>query len=190
SIVMLPRMDNFCGPLDDDQGRVYDNIINSIREGPPEKRFHYITGFPGTGKSHLTRAIVADLQRDHTVITLSWYGLAARSLGINAQTVMAYFGLTFARSGIVGDNSYLRSVNATEAKMSEYLKKHKSGEIRSPKLVLLIDEVGALHDTILDAMAGAVRELRSTARASSVSSCDDEPFGGAAVILVGDPCQT
>ncbi|KAF4651400.1 hypothetical protein FOL47_000414 [Perkinsus chesapeaki] len=176
--------------LDGEQRRTFDRITDQIREGPPEQRFHYITGFPGTGKSFLTRAIIEDLEADHKVIVLSWYGLAARSLGASAQTVMAYFGLTFAQSGIVGDNSYLRSTDATQAKMVQYLLKHKAGEVKSPKLVILIDEVGALHSTVLDAMAGAIRDARQPSRNEAGVDLQDGPFGNAAVILIGDPCQT
>lgn len=179
------------GDLDEDQRRVYDHVIDQIREGPPEQRYHYITGFPGTGKSFLTRALIEDLATDHTVVTLSWYGIAARSLRVSAKTIMSYFGLTFAKSGIVGDNSYLRSVDITQAKMIESLREHGSGDIQRPKLVMILDEVEALHDTILDAMACAVREIRlSTSSHTSFNlCCREDPFGDAAIVMIGDPCQ-
>ncbi|KAF4649794.1 hypothetical protein FOZ61_000971 [Perkinsus olseni] len=54
--------------------------------------------------------------------------------------------------------------------------------VKSKQIVLLIDEVAALHNVVLDALSGAFADLIQEGDMS-------KPFGGVPVILSGDPCQ-
>lgn len=164
--------------LDQHQKLAYDYIIDRIRD-PASPRYFYIAGFAGTGKTHVMNALINTLSTNFKPLVLTWSGIAARQL-TGGSTIMSFCGLTFDSSGLVGDNSYMRSHGDLKRRMVGYLRGERIFSDKSP--VLFLDEVAALHDSVIDALSGALQELIPQSR-------HHLPFGGIPVILSGDVCQ-
>ncbi|EER02681.1 conserved hypothetical protein [Perkinsus marinus ATCC 50983] len=168
--------------LDIDQKDVLVGVLESILLLQSEPHYHYITGFAGTGKTHVAKAIIANA-RDckKCPIVLSWNGMAARVLG--GDTFMSYFRLEYERSGKVGDNAFMRCPRELATRILGNLSAAKRRELLSDEAFLIVDEVGIVHDTILDGLSQALKTLRKG------KLHGDRPFGGIVTVLIGDPCQ-
>lgn len=163
--------------LDHHQQLAYDHIMEHIKR-PGSSRYFYITGSAGVGKTHLMNHLINSLPPDLEPVVLTWSGMAARQL-TNASTIMSYCGLTFDSTGLVGDNAYMRDTPILQRRMVAYLRGKKT---LPKKPVLFLDEVGALHSSILDALSGTFKEL--------VPNGDrGKAFAGIVVVLCGDVCQ-
>ncbi|KAF4694366.1 hypothetical protein FOZ60_008237 [Perkinsus olseni] len=175
--------------LDPDQRRAFDKIVESVEatldeETRPDQRYFYITGYAGTGKSHLLKSIIQEIGSDprgpHQVI-LAWNGMSAKQVG--GVTVMSYFSLGFDDTSVVGDNSYMRSTEELTRRMVRGIKGSEEEEQLRKGAVIYVDEVIALHHTIVDAMSATFKQIRHGRPSSQL------PFGGLAVVFCGDPCQ-
>ena len=137
--------------------------LDAVREG----RHIFLTGPPGTGKTHATRAIVGWAQEaGKNVGITAMTGTAAVLLG--GQTVHSYLGIGLARG----------SPEAMAAQLS------RGGATARARILaldlLLLDEVSMASAEFLDKVSdflGIVRRRHGT------------PFGGVQVVLVGDFCQ-
>ncbi|KAF4651565.1 hypothetical protein FOL47_000315 [Perkinsus chesapeaki] len=96
---------------------------------------------------------------------------------------MSYFGLKYERSGKVGDNAFMRYPRELAARILESLSAAKRRDLLSGEAFLIVDEVGIVHDTILDGLSQALKTLRKE------ELHGDRPFGGIVTVLLGDPCQ-
>ncbi|EER06791.1 hypothetical protein Pmar_PMAR013843 [Perkinsus marinus ATCC 50983] len=166
--------------LDDDQKKSLRYIQEKLRshDGP---LYMFITGYAGTGKSTLLHATTNTLSSEYEVVILTWNALAARS--IRGQTIMSFFSLSYEQSGIVGDNAYMRDCSTLSSKMCTSIQSSRQRLLRTEKLVIVLDEIGAIHNTILDAISQALQAIRK-----GMDNCH-LPFGGVPVIMAGDPCQ-
>lgn len=148
----------------------------------------FITGYAGTGRSTLLHATTNTLSSEYEVVILTWNALAARS--IRGQTIMSFFSLSYEQSGIVGDNAYMRDCSTLSSKMCSahlhIVHVHtvlETAAIEDRETGIVLDEIGAIHDTILDAISQALQAIRK-----GMDNCH-LPFGGVPVIMAGDPCQ-
>jgi hypothetical protein len=122
----------------------------------------FLTGEPGSGKTHTVNAYVAYL-REHGIepaITAST-GIAATHLG----------GLTIHSWSGIGVKRFLSAYDVENIASREYVAKR----MRRAK-VLVIDEVSMLGPETLDMADAVCREVRG----------NSEPFGGLQVVFVGD----
>lgn len=167
--------------LDGDQEYALHHIIDQLGK-PDGKKYFYITGFAGTGKTHLLKHIISAVSDQHETVALIWAGIASQTLG--GVTIMSYCGLEFDRSGLVADTGYMRCRTELTGRMiSGLTRRGLRQRIRDRELILIFDEVVAVHDTVLAALSAAYQELRR-----GLPGCH-EPFGGMAVIFSGDACQ-
>lgn len=122
----------------------------------------FLTGSPGSGKSHTANAYVTWL-KEHGIepaITAST-GIAATH--IHGQTIHSWSG--------IGVTEYLTPELLDRISTKEYLVKRIQ---KTP--VLIIDEISMLSGTTLSMVDAVCREVRHSER----------PFGGMQVVLVGD----
>ena len=122
----------------------------------------FLTGEPGSGKTHTVNAYVAWL-RSHGIepsITAST-GIAATH--IRGMTIHSWSGL-----GIL---NRLTPVDLDRIASKEHVVKR----IQKTR-VLIIDEVSMLSGTVLEMVDEIAREVRHS----------DKPFGGIQIVLVGD----
>lgn len=122
----------------------------------------FLTGSPGSGKTHTVRAYIEWL-RSHNIepsITAST-GVAATH--IHGQTLHAWSGI-----GIV-DTFTPFEIDRIASKEPVVKRIQKTS-------VLIIDEISMLSGTILDAVDAVCRQVRG----------NEMPFGGIQVVLVGD----
>lgn len=136
---------------------------SAVAEAILERHEHvFVTGRAGTGKSTLLRYLVDTLGRKHTAIAAPT-GVAA--LNIGGQTLHSLFGL---RIGVQQLSSIARSM------------RRETRDVLSAIDVLIIDEVSMASADVIDAVD---RSLRIAKRHPNT------PFGGAQVVLFGDPFQ-
>lgn len=152
--VLFPTMS-----LDHQQKQVQDYILEKIGERSPGNCYTYITGFAGTGKTYLLNSLIDSLPQNCSPIVLTWTGTAARQLH-GGETLMAFCGLSFAWSGLVGDNSYMRCREELHRRMVTYLKRKRIFD-NTRQVVVIIDEVVALHDVVLDSLQESLLRVRS-----------------------------
>ena len=122
----------------------------------------FLTGEPGSGKTHTVNAYVAYL-REHCIepsVTAST-GIAATHLG----------GLTIHSWSGIGVKHFLSAYDLENIASREYVAKR----IRKAH-VLVIDEVSMLGPETLDMVDAVCKEVRG----------NSEPFGGLQVVFVGD----
>ena len=122
----------------------------------------FLTGEPGSGKSHTVNAYVAYLAEHGIVpaITAST-GIAATHIG--GQTIHSWSG--------IGIKSVLTDYDVDRIAATEYIVKR----INKTK-VLIIDEVSMLPAQTLDSIDKVCRAVKLS----------DEPFGGLQIVFVGD----
>ncbi|NTV44853.1 MAG: AAA family ATPase [Candidatus Yonathbacteria bacterium] len=122
----------------------------------------FLTGEPGSGKTHTVNAYVAYL-REHGIepsVTAST-GIAATHLG--GFTIHSWSG--------IGVKRFLSAYDLENIASREYVVKR----MRRTK-ILIIDEVSMLGPETLDMVDAVCREVRG----------NSEPFGGLQVVFVGD----
>ncbi|MES2214350.1 MAG: PIF1 family DEAD/DEAH box helicase [Patescibacteria group bacterium] len=122
----------------------------------------FLTGEPGSGKSHTVNAYVAYLRARgiEPAVTAST-GIAATHIG--GQTIHSWAG--------IGISSFLTDYDVDRIASTEYIVKRIS-----KTKVLIIDEVSMLP-------AETLNSINRVCRAVKLS---DEPFGGLQVVFVGD----
>ena len=121
----------------------------------------FVTGRAGTGKSTLLNYFVANTQKNVAVVAPT--GVAAYNVG--GQTIHSFFG--FPR-GVLGIQP-----------IHKHLYPRTRDALRSLD-VLVIDEVSMVSADLMDAMDTMLRAARGKNKG---------PFGGAQVVMFGDPYQ-
>lgn len=137
---------------------IQDEALNILKTGANV----FLTGEPGTGKTHTINAYVSYL-RSHGVevaITAST-GIAATHIG--GMTIHSWSG--------VGIRKNLTKYDLDKISTSEYVARRVS-----KAKVLVIDEVSMLGPNMIDMVDAVCREVR----------LNQEPFGGLQVVFVGD----
>ncbi|RZT59708.1 PIF1-like helicase [Microcella alkaliphila] len=119
----------------------------------------FVTGRAGTGKSTLLEAFLA--QTDRTVVVCAPTGVAA--LNVGGQTIHSLFRLPI---GLIAD---------ADLDDAPHLRRLLGGVD-----TVVIDEVSMVSADLMDAIDRRLRSARARPR---------EPFGGAQVVLFGDPYQ-
>lgn len=121
----------------------------------------FVTGRAGTGKSTLLSYLVENTKKNFAVCAPT--GVAA--LNVNGQTIHSLFGLP---PGLLGTEDVAR-----------HLSKRSREVLRSIEM-LVIDEISMVSADLLDAMNRMLIAARGKNRG---------PFGGAQVVMFGDPYQ-
>lgn len=121
----------------------------------------FVTGRAGTGKSTLLSYLVENTKKNFAVCAPT--GVAA--LNVNGQTIHSLFGLP---PGLLGTEDVAR-----------HLSKRSREVLRSIEM-LVIDEISMVSADLLDAMNRMLIAARGRNRG---------PFGGAQVVMFGDPYQ-
>ena len=119
----------------------------------------FVTGRAGTGKSTLLNALAWRTSKQIAICAPT--GVAA--LNVGGQTIHSLFRLP---TGIIADHDLHQSVE---------LKK-----LLNAIDTLVIDEISMVNADLMDAIDRSLRQARSRR---------NEPFGGAQVIMFGDPYQ-
>jgi len=119
----------------------------------------FVTGRAGTGKSTLLQHLAASTSK--TLAIAAPTGVAA--LHVGGQTIHSLFQLPI---GVIADHPIRRREEATAV-------------LRSIE-TLVVDEVSMVNADLMDAVDRSLREARRRPR---------EPFGGAQIVLFGDPYQ-
>jgi len=126
----------------------------------------FITGAAGTGKSHVLKYIIQELQKRQ-----SKYGVCAptgvAAINVGGSTLHSFFGIG------LGTGS-LPSLIKKVTKNKEAMKRIDGTD------VLCIDECSMLSSDLLETLDALVREVRQDGKFKEV------PFGGMQIIAVGD----
>jgi ATP-dependent exoDNAse (exonuclease V) alpha subunit len=122
----------------------------------------FLTGEPGSGKSHVAARYVSYLRREAVAVSITAStGIAAAQLG--GTTVHAWSG--------IGTRSQI-----TRADLDAISKNRRVTDRIKKARVLIIDEVSMLSGQTLLAVAGVCQFVRKS----------NAPFGGLQIVLVGD----
>jgi len=133
----------------------------------------FITGSAGTGKSHLLKYIVQELKDKHgdsAVAVTASTGIAAANLGVHlgGQTLHSFAGIGLS-NGMGEPNKVVKKISSNSKVVERW---HMAK-------VLVIDEVSMIDRKIFELLDYVARKVR----------CDENPFGGLQVVLVGDFLQ-
>lgn len=147
-------------PLTAEQQAGFDLIVGT-------RDNYFITGKPGTGKSVLTRAVIAEWERKNyeNFEVGAPTGLAA--LNVNGRTLHSIFRLPTSQGVIHPDYTNY----TTDDKVIRMIKFHIK--------TLIIDEISMVRADMFDYIDRFMRHCKQI----------DLPFGGAQVIAVGDYFQ-
>jgi ATP-dependent exoDNAse (exonuclease V) alpha subunit len=121
----------------------------------------FVTGRAGTGKSTLLNYLVENTQKNVAVCAPT--GVAA--LNVGGVTIHSLFGFPF---GILGEHDIARHLN------------RRTREVLAALDVLVIDEVSMVNADLMDAISKSMGIARGRRKI---------PFGGAQVVMFGDPYQ-
>jgi ATP-dependent exoDNAse (exonuclease V) alpha subunit len=121
----------------------------------------FVTGRAGTGKSTLLSYLVENTQKNVAVCAPT--GVAA--LNVGGVTIHSLFGFPF---GILGEQEIARHLN------------RRTREVLAALDVLVIDEVSMVNADMMDAISKSMGIARGRRKI---------PFGGAQVVMFGDPYQ-
>lgn len=121
----------------------------------------FVTGRAGTGKSTLLNYFIENTEKKVAVCAPT--GVAA--LNVGGVTIHSLFGFPF---GILGEVDLARHMN------------RRTREVLGALDVLVIDEVSMVNADLMDAMSRALGIARGRRKL---------PFGGAQVVMFGDPYQ-
>ena len=120
-----------------------------------------VTDRAGTGKSTLLSYLVENTQKNVAVCAPT--GVAA--LNVGGVTIHSLFGFPF---GVLGEHDIARHLN------------RRTREVLAALDVLVIDEVSMVNADLMDAISKAMGIARGRRKL---------PFGGAQVVMFGDPYQ-
>ncbi|CAM9503832.1 unnamed protein product, partial [Heterosigma akashiwo] len=145
--------------LTEEQSRAADLALD-------EGQSIFLTGAAGTGKSHLLKYIVQQLEaRNRNYAVCAPTGVAAINVG--GSTLNSFFGIGFGTGSLPN--------------LIKKVAKNKDAVERMDRTdVLCIDECSMLSSYLLETLDHVVRRLRRN------GTFADEPFGGMQVIAVGD----
>ena len=121
----------------------------------------FVTGRAGTGKSTLLTYLIENTKKKVAVCAPT--GVAA--LNVGGVTIHSLFGFPF---GILGTEDIGRHLN------------RRSREVLAAIDMLVIDEVSMVNADLMDTMSRAMGSARGRRKL---------PFGGAQVVMFGDPYQ-
>jgi ATP-dependent exoDNAse (exonuclease V) alpha subunit len=121
----------------------------------------FVTGRAGTGKSTLLNYFIEHTEKKVAVCAPT--GVAA--LNVGGVTIHSLFGFPF---GVLGEVDLARHMN------------RRTREVLGALDVLVIDEVSMVNADLMDAMSRALGIARGRRKL---------PFGGAQVVMFGDPYQ-
>jgi len=133
----------------------------------------FITGSAGTGKSHLLKYIVQELKDkfgESAVAVTASTGIAAVNLGVNlgGQTLHSFAGIGLS-NGLGDPHKVVKKINSN----SKVVERWHTAK------VLVIDEISMIDRKVFELLDYVARKVR----------CNEEPFGGLQVVLVGDFLQ-
>jgi ATP-dependent DNA helicase PIF1 len=144
--------------LNEEQQLAYDKVTTTDES-------IFLTGPPGTGKSHTLRKIIGYLKNNSKNVGItSTTGCSAILIG--ARTLHSYLKLS------IKDKTPKQLFNGLS----------KFPEIKDKLInldVLIIDEISMLSNRLFEIISNYLSLVRN----------DDRPFGGIQLILVGDFCQ-
>lgn len=142
----------------------------------------FLTGEAGTGKTHLTRAILERL--GSTALVTAYTGVAALQLRDgNAMTVHKALGMPVFERGTAPERAVQSVVAYFQGVALGSIQDRRARETRQRIRnhdVLVVDEVGMVPADMLGHIDLALRIVRQ---------CPDRPFGGMGVLAVGDVLQ-
>lgn len=121
----------------------------------------FVTGRAGTGKSTLLSYFIENTEKKVAVCAPT--GVAA--LNVGGVTIHSLFGFPF---GVLGEVDLAKHLN------------RRSREVLAALDVLVIDEISMVNADLMDAMSRALGIARGRRKL---------PFGGAQVVMFGDPYQ-
>lgn len=144
-----------------------------VRELVASGKSVFLTGKAGTGKSHVTKQIIAEARAaGKQVLVCGSTGRAAQMLG--GYTVHRALGLW---PDVDPDSDYERLVNVSS---------EMTTQLQAVDL-LVVDEISMIRADLFEAMDLRFRAARS--ESTRIEGFSDAPFGGVTVLLVGDLLQ-
>ncbi|CAD6906506.1 unnamed protein product [Tilletia caries] len=152
------------------QKQIYDTITTNISEGANEQ-YHLIQGRAGRGKTYLLKAIINTLRGHNLLLTVCGATGLSASAFERATTIHKRFAIPVLEDEEQQRETVLRSTMKLNSPQAQYLR-------QSPAII--IDEIWAVSRSVLEAVNHLLQEI----------SDNDQPFGGKAIIGVGDPRQT
>ena len=172
----LPEKDylKLLSSLNCKQRQIFTHIVHSLTYKPHEKLRVFITGGAGVGKSLVIRALYQSLHRflcsesgqdpeDIRILLCAYTGLAAYN--IQGSTLHSAF--------CIEPNKKLTFKRLSDDKRNTLETKYKE------LAVLIVDEVSMVGNDMLNFLYQRLQEVK----------CNQEPFGGVHIILVGDLFQ-
>ena len=156
------------------QRQIFTHIVHSLTYKPDEKLHVFITGGAGVGKSVVIRALYQFLHRllcsesgqdpeDTRILLCAYTGLAAYN--IQGSTLHSAF--------CIEPNQKLTYKRLSDDKRNTLQTKYKE------LAMLIVDEVSMVGNEMLNFLYQRLQEVK----------CNQEPFGGVHIILVGDLFQ-
>tara|TARA_B100001123_G_scaffold448442_1_gene609650 strand:- start:1562 stop:3115 length:1554 start_codon:yes stop_codon:yes gene_type:complete len=144
--------------LNEEQELAYNKVTNTDES-------IFLTGAPGTGKSHTLRKIIG------------YFKTSSKNVGITSTT-----GCSAILIGARTLHSYLKLSIQDKTPKQLFNGLSKFPEIKDKLInldVLIIDEISMLSNRLFEIISNYLSLVRN----------DDRPFGGIQLILVGDFCQ-
>ena len=158
--VIDSTLDHDIATLNEDQRRIYDDIITAVKSNDTNRRY-FVDGPGGTGKTFLYTIIIRTLKSmNKSCICVAWTGIASLLLP-NGTTVHNRFKLPLSISKTTVLNMKGQSKEADDIRNAT---------------VILWDEATMASSIALDTIDKGIRDIMNT----------DEPFGGKLMLLGGD----
>lgn len=160
----------------DPDNKEFNSAINFVEN---TDRIIYLTGHAGTGKTTFLKYL-RNRASENTVI-LAPTGVAAVNAG--GQTIHSFFHLPLSLF-VPGDRRFRTQIDPDDEDKSifwdHFTFNHEHLEVIRNLELLVIDEVSMVRCDIMDAIDSILRILRDR---------EDELFGGAKLLLIGDTFQ-
>ena len=158
----LSEIEDVVSTLNPEQRTAYDTIIDAVTNSSVRRRFFYLQGQAGSGKTYLYNAIIRTVRSSGLrFLALSWTGISA-SLIIDGQTAHSFFKLPF-------DIDETTSIKLEPG--------GRNYEILASVDIIVWDEVTLVPGIVLNALDRFMR---------TVTAKHDELFGGKVVLTGGD----
>lgn len=152
--------------LNEGQQKAVTSVCNAAAQGAPY--VFWLDGAAGTGKTHTVRFIIEHIRSNYgraSVVCCAFQGVAAANIETGAYTMHSLFEIPVFGNKIDYD-------------------RRQVAERLEDCLLLVIDEISMVSDTLLAVVDSRMRAIRGDSDGRSSA-----PFGGVVVLCVGDFLQ-
>ncbi|XP_043474034.1 uncharacterized protein LOC122506104 [Leptopilina heterotoma] len=151
--------------LNNDQRSVFNDIMIAVHDDNCNKRYIFLDGPGGSGKSYLHNTIITTLESEGLVVlSVAWIGIAANLL----------------KGGRTSHSMFKFPIPINEDSTCNISGMSKHAELLRSAKIIIWDEITMAPKYALQAMESMLRDI---------TKCN-KPFGGKVILLSGDFRQT